>query len=434
MGAGTHFIGQGKGNPDSLTDILRQAGATTIRDEISWGQVETQPSVLSVPPAQDEYVRSAVASGLDVLIILDYGNRFYDQGERPTSEAAMAAFTRYATFMAKHFRGVVNKFEIWNEWDIPIGGVTGPGDPADYMRLVRTVSVALKEVDPNITVVAGAMTNAAMYNGFLDGTLAGGLLQHCDVVSAHPYNWGEELQARRPEAWLTRMDWLQSKLRDHNGGRDFPVYVTEMGWPTQIDERGIATNRAGAHCARMYLLAATLPYLKGLWWYDLQDDGWGATEPEDNFGLIRADETPKPSYYSYAAAAAFLRGARFRRRIPTPDADAWALFFSSQGSHDAIALWSAHLDDDWSVVLRDTHGKGNGKLTVEELGRPAIPRRWGRREWYSDQDAPILHDEMEVTLRRNPIIVRGSLDGVEVTRVTKRPFPESSRSEGLYWE
>lgn len=316
MGAGTHFIGQGKGNPDSLTDILRQAGATTIRDEISWGQVETQPSVLSVPPAQDEYVRSAVASGLDVLIILDYGNRFYDQGERPTSEAAMAAFTRYATFMAKHFRGVVNKFEIWNEWDIPIGGVTGPGDPADYMRLVRTVSVALKEVDPNITVVAGAMTNAAMYNGFLDGTLAGGLLQHCDVVSAHPYNWGEELQARRPEAWLTRMDWLQSKLRDHNGGRDFPVYVTEMGWPTQIDERGIATNRAGAHCARMYLLAATLPYLKGLWWYDLQDDGWGATEPEDNFGLIRADETPKPSYYSYAAAAAFLRGARFPASHP----------------------------------------------------------------------------------------------------------------------
>lgn len=435
MGIGTHFSAQHKGYEPTQLRMLRQAGATSIRDEIEWDHVETQKDVLSISPRQDSYVRAAHAAGMDVMLILDYSNPLYDNFDRPRSDEAIAAFTRYAVFLARHFRGIVNKIEIWNEWDIAIGGggITTGGSPEDYMRLVRSVYPALKTVDRRITVIAGAMTNAGMFNGFLDGNLAGGLLDNCDVVSLHPYNWGDiPFSERRPERWIpTRIERVQNKLREHNGGKDFPVYVTEMSWPTQLDNRGIAPDWAAAYMARSYLLSATLSYVKGYWWHNLQDNAFSDIRSSDNFGLVRADDTPKPAFHTYAGLSALLNGGRYEERLATPDPEIWALRFRApregHGGPDAIALWNSYMDDDWSVVLKDTRRGGRGELVIEELGTPARRWRWGRREWYTNREAPVIPDELELTLRRMPVVLYGDLDDVTITRVTKRPFLEPHR-------
>ncbi|MBM7784809.1 glycoside hydrolase family protein [Tenggerimyces flavus] len=432
VGAGVHFIAQRKGFIDSQLRLLRDAEARAIRDEVHWAQVEVEKGVLAVPAEKDSWVRRAAAAGLEVLLILDYSNPFYDNYDRPTSDEAIAAFTRYATFLARHFKGVVRRFEIWNEWDIRIGGggISSGGTPEDYMRLVRSVYPALKAVDPKITVAAGAMTNAAMFNGFLDATLANGLLDNCDVVAIHPYNWGDlPLDLRRPEIWVqSRIERVQDKLRSHNAGNDVPLYITEMSWPTQLDARGIAPDWAAAYCARSYLIAATLPYIKGYWWYDLQDDGWNSASNEHNFGLVRADDTPKPAFYAYAGISSLFANGRYEGQLATGDPEIWALRFGSPRSPDTLALWNSYMDDDWSVVLRDTRGNGAGELRIEQLGHPARRSRWGRREWYSGtQTQPVIPHELEITLRRAPVLISGNLDGVTITRVTKRVFPESQR-------
>jgi polysaccharide biosynthesis protein PslG len=434
VGAQTHFVAQQKGYVASQLELLRHAGAVAIRDEVHWAQVEVEKDHLVVPPEQDAYVRAAADAGLRVLLILDYANPFYDNYDRPTSDEAIAGFTRYATFLANHFRGVVDAFEIWNEWDIRIGGggISGPGDPVDYMRLVRSVYPALKAVDPGITVAAGAMTNAAMFNGFLDQTLAHGLLEHCDRVAAHPYNWGDlPVDLRRPEVWIdSRIEHLQAKLRPYNAGQDFPLFLTEMSWPTQLDTRGIALDWAAAYCARMYLLAATRPAIKGLWWYDLQNDGWTATNAEANFGLIRADDTPKPAFYTFAAISSVLADGRYEERLDAGDPDIWALRFSASNPRQragTLALWSSAMDDDWSVVLRAGRSARGRRVVVEEAGHPGLERSWGRREWYTNRQAEAIPDELEITLRRNPVLVKGQVDDVTITRVIKRPFPEAER-------
>lgn len=425
MGAGTHFS-QGAGFLPGNLEMLGQMGATALRDETPWSAVETKRGVLQVPADSDRFVRAARAAGIDPLLILDYGNSLYDGGERPTSADGIAGFVRYAEFMARHFRGQVTTYEIWNEWNIPIGGVTGSGDPADYVKLLAAAYPRIKAADPNITVVGGAV--AGLSQAYIDGLLEAGILQHCDVFSVHPYIYGDlPLERRIPEVWWQDMQDLQAKLRQHNGGTDFPVYVTEIGWPTQLDDRGISQDLEAAYCARMYLLARTLPWLQGIWWYDFQDDGWKSDYNENNFGLVRADLTTKAAYHAYRSVADVVGKGTFGSRLDAGD-PAWALQFRNAAGQDVLALWNSATDDDYSILLHspDPHRT----VAVAEAGRAPVDRHWGRRPWYDDKSAAAVPDELELTTRRTPILVSGGLSGVTVKAVTKRPFPENDRSTG----
>jgi len=438
MGAGLHFGRWGRFDQvlEEALEQVEQAGATSFRDDFSWDKVELEKGVLLVPPDRDRYVRRAAALGLEPILILGYGNPFYDNFDRPTSEEAIEAFVRYAEFLAQHFKGVVNTFEVWNEWDIKIGGggISGGGTPEDYMRLLKAVYPRLKQVNPDITVVSTSMTNKGIYNGFLDGLLEGGVLEYCDVLGAHPYVWGELTPAdRRPEAWWNAMQNLGGKLRQYNGGEDFPVYITEIGWPSHIPPRlpprGVTQELQAAYCSRLYALARTLPFIRGVWFYEFQDKGFKYGDSESNYGLVWPDLTPKEAYHAYRGVSDLIVNGAYEERLETPDPEIWALRFRaprgrsrSQGP-DVLVLWSAYLDDEWSVVLRKDGG-GLGGLTLEQVGRPALERDWGRNE---SLDAPVIPNEIAVTLRRMPLLIRGDLDRVSLVRVTRREFPELVR-------
>ena len=97
-----------------------------------------------------------------------------------------------------------------------------------------------------------------------------------------------------------------------------PFYVTEMGWPTHVGKNGTDPELAGSYLARLYLLARTSPSFQGIWWYDFQDDGWKPQYNEDNFGLVRPDLTPKPSYHVLADIAPVVAKGQYVGRLPTP--------------------------------------------------------------------------------------------------------------------
>lgn len=437
VGAALHYERWGRFD-GALTDdleVMAQAGATSFRDDFHWADVEQEKGVLKVPQPHDAYVRRGAELGLRPLLILDYANPFYDDYDRPTSDEAIEAFARYAEFLARNFKGVVTHYEVWNEWDIGIGGgnIVEGGTPEDYLRVLRAVYSRLKAVDPHITVVSGGMTNAGIYNGFLDALLGGGVLDNCDVLGVHPYNYGDlPVEKRRPEAWWQAMNGLRERLHQHTSGEDFPVYCTEMGWPTQIDDRGVDQQTQAEYCARMYLLARTLPFIRGIWFYEFQDKGYNYLDNESNFGIVRPDLTPKQSYHTFAAVAGLVTSATSAELLESPDADIRAVRLAGGEvpelrRGDVIAVWSAHQDHDWSVVLRHESGRGD-TVEVAELGRQSMRRRWRRSEWYDHPDAPVIEDEIQLTLRRTPMLLSGGPMGrVRVTEVVRREFPESER-------
>lgn len=424
VGACTHF-GQGKGLLRSNLSMMRQAGITSFRDEVGWRGIEKTKGVYEMPAAWDEFVDEGRKAGLEPLLILDYGNPLYDNGDKPRSPEAVEAFTKYAEFVVRHFRGRVRLYEVWNEWDIAIGSKT-PGSADDYAVLLKAVYPRIKAIDPSITVYGGAPTPGGVKNGWLARVLGHGAIRFMDALSMHTYTYSESGRARGPEAWAEWMAQVEALARSHNDGKDVPLQITETGWPTQLDRRGTPPDVAAAYLARLYLLARTMPYLKGIWWYDFQDDGWSAAYNENNFGLVRPDLTPKPAWFALSTVAPAAARGEYLGRVDTGDPDLWVLRFRGPGGGQTWAIWSAHPDDGWQVTLQSAATNAT-PLSAREAGRPPFELHWGARSWADERSPAAVPGDLQIVVRGVPWLFSGTLDGVSVKSVKKREAPELSR-------
>lgn len=419
VGACTHFS-QGKGLLMQNLDRIKRAGIASIRDEVGWGAVEREKGKLAMPEQLDTYVTRAAAEGLNVLLILDYGNRLYDDGDRPRSAEAIEAFCRYAEFVVQHFGRQVGMYEIWNEWDISIGMPpkyrTG-GSAEDYVKLLKAVYPRIKAANPGVMVMAGACTSGGVKKGWLEDIVKLGALDSCDAISIHSYNYSDKFPQRSPEACSAWMAGVQEMLRKYKGS-DVPFHVTEMGWPTHVGKNGTDPELAGSYLARLYLLARTSLSFKGLWWYDFQDDGWKPEYNEDNFGLVRPDLTPKPAYEVLADLAPIAARAQYLDRLTTKDENLSVLRFKA-GNEDCWFLWSAD-DQDRQVILQtDSPAR---PLLIRPLGHAPYVGQWGYRDWTS-RGGEAVSNRISLVVGPRPCLIGNDLSGVSVVEVLARPRP-----------
>ncbi len=419
VGACTHFS-QGKGVVELNLNSIRQAGIDSIRDEAPWGALEQERGRLVMPERFDTYVRTAADRGVNVLLILDYANRFYDDGDRPRSPEAIEGFCRYSEFVVRHFGKDVRLYEIWNEWDIGIGlpkQYNKGGSPEDYFKLLKAVFPRIKAADPGAAVIAGASTSGAVKRGWLEEIVKLGALEFCDAISIHSYNYSAGFPERGPEACSAWMAGVQAMLRKYNDGKDVPFYVTEMGWPTHVTKHGTDPELSASYLARLYLLARQSPSFKGLWWYDFQDDGWNPEYNEDNFGLVRPDLTPKPAYHVLADIAPIVARGDFIDRLVTKDESLWVVRFRLDGE-DRWALWSAD-DKDRQVVLETE--KPAQPVVVWQTGTAYrfYMVAWGFRDW-AGRRGELIPNRLSLTVGHRPVLLGKDLFDVSIVEVIPR--------------
>ncbi|MBN1417333.1 MAG: hypothetical protein JXP34_01075 [Planctomycetes bacterium] len=419
VGVCNHF-GQGKGELSLNLERLKAARIASIRDEISWGSVERERGKYVIASDRDAFVRRCARAGIAPLLILDYGNRFYDAGGHPRSPEAIEGFCRYAEFMVRHFGRDVRLYEVWNEWDIGIGlPKRVPGSPEDYMKLLRTVYPRIKAVDPDATVVGGGgPTSGGISRGWLDAIVELGALECCDILSIHTYNYSPAGPAGGPEAWAEWTRNVQGALAKRNGGREVPFLITEMGWPSHAGPRGRPAETCAAYLARLFLLAPTMPYIRGIWWYDFQDDGWDRSENEHNFGIVRPDLTPKPAYHAVADLADLVAKGEFLGTVDAPDAALRILRFRHEGA-EAWAIWSAD-DRPRQVILERTKAAPAARLRIREVGRPTEDVSWGHRGWADGRGAALDPNRFSRVIGAMPHIVAGDLARIRVASVVER--------------
>ncbi len=419
VGVCTHFS-QGKGIVEINIESMKNAGIGAIRDEATWSGLEREKGKLVMPERYNHYVRRASAAGLDVMLILDYANRFYDDGDRPRSAKAVEGFCRYAEFIARHFGKDVRLYEIWNEWDIGIG-MRKPynvgGSPEDYVKLLRAVYPRIKAIEPGATVIAGGCTSGGVKKGWFEKIIQLGALDYCDAVSIHSYNYGSKFPERSPEACSAWMADVQKMLRKYNKDEDVPFYVTEMGWPTHIGKRGTEPELSASYLARLYLLARTSPSFRGLWWYDFQDDGWRREYNENNFGIVRPDLTPKPHYHVMADISDLIARGEYIGRLKTKDDNLWVLRFRHK-ERDVWALWSSD-DKDRQVILQTKFPPK--RLMIQQLGHRPYESSWGFRDWVGRKNE-FVSDRLSIVVGPRPYLISGDLAGVSVMQTIPRTF------------
>jgi len=414
FGMGTHW----PKDSESFLE-LKQAGVMSNRDDFPWGQCETEKGVVKIKNTFATYINQCLANGMTTICILDYGNKFYENGGYPRTPESIEAYTRYAEAVVKEFKGKVKYYQVWNEWD---GGCSmlkyGKGDAESYVKLIAAVYPRIKAIDPSIVVIANSVCTG---DDFLKKTLDLGVLKHCDAVALHTYFY-QRREMTVEDYWYPRMQKVDQMLREANGGKEFPLFATEIGWPNHIAPDGSTEAESADSMARIYLLGLSLNYIKGIWWYDHSDSSWDYNDKERNFGMTRHDLTPKLPYFAFRDLTHFLKGAVFVERLDAKDPKVWVMKYKKPDGKTVLAVWSEFQNIDPQITFTNP-ATAEGAFSACLLGHGSMTRNFVKE---TGDQSPTFNLTVKGT---RPWLMEGDLAAVQVSAVTQHAFPESKRQK-----
>lgn len=285
------------------TAYMRDLGVTSARDTITWASVEQVAGTFAFQPTARAKLSLLESVGRENAIPLCYGNAAHGINA-PMTQADRDRFIEYVRWIVPQTRHTVKYYEIWNEWNGGMGFTPAQSARpqaeriAAYTALCRDVYPVIKELAPD-SVVLGLVISW-LDQAYIQESVNSGLLSHCDAVAIHCYNdAGGEIA--RPEHAVARMDYTQGILSAAKGGSPVDCYVTEQGWANYTSAQYDASRIAG-YLTRYYNLCERRPWVKGVWWYGLYDNGVDGASMFNRYGLVTQNGlAPKPNYHAYRA-------------------------------------------------------------------------------------------------------------------------------------
>jgi Glycosyl hydrolase catalytic core len=327
FGAHTHFA---QSHDPALLPAFKAAGIAHIRDEQYWSWLEQQQGIFEFPEHYVDYMAAAQANGIQPLMVLTWSNPFYDYDEGdftfPYTDSGRAGFVNYTRQVLNRWGSQINDVELWNEPGANFfQGPATSNRPDYYSQLLKEVYPAVKQLRPDLKVVAGA--TFPIQHGFFRELFERDALSYMDAVSIHPYGVIETLPLEVGE------------LRDlmSQAGQVKPVWVTEYSYGP-IDDSDAEQAKAATQLAQQAAMMLSIG-IERMYYYLAQDDssfpvrglvGW----QNDPRGWFR----PHPSYAAYATVIRQLGGATFQGRMPT-SLSVYAMRFQ-KGGEQVISLWS----------------------------------------------------------------------------------------------
>lgn len=331
--------------------LCRAAGIGRLNCSVEWFNAEREKGICDFTAAE-KCADAMLALGIMPAPIVQGPNSLYP------NKIDAEAFARFAAAFAKRMAAKgVDRVEIWNEpqnfWlrQHYGGDYDDKGWVPKYVAFTHTVRDAIKAVAPQMTVsVAAEDIEWLLYD-----MLVKGIAREGDQVSFHPYCH----HCIRPESVYFFRDGgevVRKLALFHGGAKRFGI--SETGWTTYSGE-GEYWEVAGCfprasyvqqaqYIVRAYLLGA----LCGADWvlqYRFDDSGPRENYTEHNFGMVRRDRTPKPSF----AAVAFLSravGAFERAEELSKDLSVYrAGRFSLPGGRTVYVAWAVSKDFVWRV-------------------------------------------------------------------------------------
>ena len=271
FGVGT-FVAQ-RGHPEEgrLIRRTRALGIDWVREEITASAVHGSVDGRYHWGAYDRVINAEIAAGIHVLGLLDYSNSwgYASHAVMPPADMAgtSADFAAFAAAAARHFRGRIRYWQVWNEPDLSVYWQPKPS-AGDYAVLLSAAYRAIKAVSPSDRVVLAGTSGVDL--SFIRAVAR--RTSDFDVLAVHPYR-------EQPETDL---------LRQVRALRSFhrPIWFTEIGWPGGNACLVCSTeSEQAADLVRLYSLAIAAG-VQRVFWYDLRDDARGVSPTETHYELL----------------------------------------------------------------------------------------------------------------------------------------------------
>lgn len=362
VGVNIHFV---TGHERDL-DMIAAAGFKFVRMDFTWAAIERKRGEYDWS-GYDELTANLEKRGIRALYILDYSNRLYEEevtssnpiGGKPHKTTAspqrpesVAAFARWAGAAAKRYQGRNIIWEIWNEPNIQFW--QPKPDVQQYIALALATCKAIRETDPQATVVAPATSGFPW--AFLETFLKSGVLEHLDAVSVHPYRE----YSKSPETAAgdyAKMRQLIDRYASAERKGKIPILSGEWGYSSRTTGVSLETQADFAVRQQLSNLLNGIPLSI---WYDWKNDGDDPKENEHNFGTVMPDLKPKPAYFAIQTLTRELSGYSIESRLTLTNAEDFALVFTNTAGERKVAAWTtgkAHL-----ATVRSSAGQ---ELSVE---------------------------------------------------------------------
>lgn len=386
MGVGTH---QGLGGPVSSRGYepssniaqIKELGFNAFRDDFPWSDFEQPGRRMGFTP-QIGRLETQIRSGIaHPLLILAFGHYLVPNSSPPTTDDARRRFADYAGAAARSAAPQQPAFELWNEWNM--AGKKSPAFSADnYLALARVTQPAVKRAAPNAPFIVGAIGDDPGWT-WTETMLQTGILGYADGASIHLYNFCMAPAKRNSSEIIDRLTAFHRLVDQSSGTPDFPIYVTETGWTTATNKCGVSEKAQADNTAQLILWASTAArWLKGMWIYELKDSGRNPSELEDNFGLYRFDNTPKPVACAARGAWAFVSTTLSAERS-SPAAGVSSIG-ATTAAGSKLAVWSDDPNRHFEIRLKGDFPRATFEAPCDASATPAFDA------WIPVSSTPVL--------------------------------------------
>jgi hypothetical protein len=317
---------------DRAFDRLRELGVSWVRAPLIWHRVESGSG--HDWAEADSLVDAARAEGFHVHLSLipPAPASATADGEVGVLRPDPRRFGRFARAAAEHFAGRVRRWSIWNEpnlvnWLRPVSEM-----PELYRRLYDEAYRAIRDVDPEASVLIGETAPYVRPGkglpplAFLRRLARGGPLR-AGGYAHHPYSFLEPPERPYPgrdnvsmgslDRLIRALDRMaeEGSLADERG-RALDLYLTEFGY-FQSTERALGARRRADYLRRAFDIAADrYPRVRQLLQYLLVRPPAGFPGGRFDTSLLTRNGRPTPAFHALAAWAR--RAVRDRRAVPPP--------------------------------------------------------------------------------------------------------------------
>lgn len=283
---------------------------------------------------------------LNILAVLFVGYRGQRSWEMPDE------YWKEIDYFISKYAKKLKYWEILNEVNLTAKHDAIPLDSTAvrYMSLLPKSYKKLKKANPNIVVTTSGLGDVD--DEFLELLCRHKAYKYFDVLSFHSYE--------SPEGFPNKFKKIKRIMNKYHWNK--PVWISECGLTTYVNSESQSYTSSMAlreteqayRIARMHIIAFSYGVDK-VYTYKFRAKEKDNKDPEDYYGIIHADLTPKPAYLAYKAMTKMLPSGSSR---PTLEQDG-NNYISSWTRNDGKKMWALWNSKGTSTMHLNIKGKAD---------------------------------------------------------------------------
>ncbi|MCL1921467.1 MAG: beta-galactosidase [Kiritimatiellaeota bacterium] len=233
--------------------LMKEAGIGYVRADFAWDGIQRNAESWNYERL-DALMASVEAAQMRILPILDYNASFANPAWRHVD-----LWLRYVSNTVSRYQARIPVWEVWNEQDI--NQFWKDPNPTNYLALLKPTYAMVKAVNPRLQVAVGGYAGIPL--DYIEELYKLGGKDCFDIMNIHPYS-----HPTPPEADLEQRVHGLRQVMEKYGDAKKPIWVTELGWPTQKQRLAVPGMLRGAFAqlkkdpaAKWRVLAVCDPHL-----------------------------------------------------------------------------------------------------------------------------------------------------------------------------